>query len=73
MNGELMSNDTAKLPSQLQCMNQINPRGTTSLHRNGKSCRLRWINYLRPGLKGGGFSPQEKETILALHHLLGNK
>ncbi|KAK9103319.1 hypothetical protein Sjap_020573 [Stephania japonica] len=73
MNGELMRNDTAKLPSQLQCMNQINPRGTTSLQRNGKSCRLRWINYLRPGLKRGGFSPQEKETILALHHLLGNK
>ncbi|KAK9147859.1 hypothetical protein Scep_006616 [Stephania cephalantha] len=43
------------------------------LQRNGKSCRLRWINYLRPGLKRGGFSPQEKETILALHHLLGNK
>ncbi|XVF50810.1 hypothetical protein PTKIN_Ptkin04bG0133300 [Pterospermum kingtungense] len=43
------------------------------LQRNGKSCRLRWINYLRPGLKRGMFSPQEEETILTLHHLLGNK
>ncbi|KAL2324521.1 hypothetical protein Fmac_023579 [Flemingia macrophylla] len=43
------------------------------LQRNGKSCRLRWINYLRPGLKRGKFSKQEEETILALHHMLGNK
>ncbi|KAB2055073.1 hypothetical protein ES319_A11G011000v1 [Gossypium barbadense] len=43
------------------------------LQRNGKSCRLRWINYLRPGLKRGMFSPQEEDTILTLHHLLGNK
>ncbi|XP_054787788.1 transcription factor LAF1-like [Prosopis cineraria] len=43
------------------------------LQRNGKSCRLRWINYLRPGLKRGMFSKQEEETILTLHHMLGNK
>ncbi|KAK8657199.1 hypothetical protein V6N13_035451 [Hibiscus sabdariffa] len=43
------------------------------LQRNGKSCRLRWINYLRPGLRRGTFTPQEEETILTLHHLLGNK
>ncbi|KAL5568038.1 hypothetical protein UlMin_024613 [Ulmus minor] len=43
------------------------------LQRNGKSCRLRWINYLRPGLKRGTFSKQEEETILALHRMLGNK
>ncbi|WRX17790.1 SANT/Myb domain - like 10 [Theobroma cacao] len=43
------------------------------LQRNGKSCRLRWINYLRPGLKRGMFTPQEEETILTLHHMLGNK
>ncbi|XP_031261307.1 transcription factor LAF1-like [Pistacia vera] len=38
-----------------------------------KSCRLRWINYLRPGLKRGMFTVQEEETILSLHRLLGNK
>ncbi|KAH7691833.1 Transcription factor Myb domain-containing protein, partial [Dioscorea alata] len=43
------------------------------LKRNGKSCRLRWINYLRPGLKRGLFSAEEKQTILNLHALLGNK
>ncbi|KAK4359377.1 hypothetical protein RND71_021606 [Anisodus tanguticus] len=45
----------------------------TGLHRNGKSCRLRWINYLRPGLKRGVFSLNEEETILTLHAMLGNK
>ncbi|KAA3469946.1 transcription factor LAF1-like [Gossypium australe] len=44
-----------------------------SMQRNGKSCRLRWINYLRPGLKRGMFTPQEDDVILSLHHLLGNK
>ncbi|XBI47466.1 hypothetical protein VPH35_111406 [Triticum aestivum] len=43
------------------------------LQRNGKSCRLRWINYLRPGLKHGMFSPEEEETVMSLHAALGNK
>ncbi|KAL7254043.1 hypothetical protein ACSBR1_008398 [Camellia fascicularis] len=43
------------------------------LQRNGKSCRLRWINYLRPGLKRGMFTASEEQTILTLHAMLGNK
>ncbi|URD99753.1 hypothetical protein MUK42_31879 [Musa troglodytarum] len=43
------------------------------MRRNGKSCRLRWINYLRPGLKRGNFSPEEEETIVILQSKLGNK
>ncbi|KAM0908598.1 hypothetical protein ACQ4PT_015349 [Festuca glaucescens] len=43
------------------------------LHRCGKSCRLRWINYLRPDLKRGSFSQQEEDHIVALHQLLGNR
>ncbi|XP_058082943.1 transcription factor LAF1-like [Magnolia sinica] len=43
------------------------------LQRNGKSCRLRWINYLRPGLKRGVFTVEEEETVMGLHGLLGNK
>ncbi|XP_073023683.1 uncharacterized protein [Primulina eburnea] len=43
------------------------------LQRCGKSCRLRWINYLRPDLKRGGFSSQEEGIILHLHSLLGNR
>jgi myb proto-oncogene protein len=43
------------------------------LMRCGKSCRLRWINYLRPDLKRGNFSEEEDELIIKLHSLLGNK
>ncbi|CAH9122882.1 unnamed protein product [Cuscuta epithymum] len=43
------------------------------LQRCGKSCRLRWINYLRPDLKRGAFSPHEQDLILHLHSLLGNR
>ncbi|KAK1429115.1 hypothetical protein QVD17_11317 [Tagetes erecta] len=43
------------------------------LQRCGKSCRLRWINYLRPDVKRGAFSPQEEQLILHLHSLLGNR
>ncbi|XP_062114854.1 transcription factor MYB83-like [Humulus lupulus] len=43
------------------------------LQRCGKSCRLRWINYLRPDLKRGAFSPQEEHLILHLHSILGNR
>ncbi|TMW96425.1 hypothetical protein EJD97_007402 [Solanum chilense] len=43
------------------------------LQRCGKSCRLRWINYLRPDIKRGKFSLQEERTIIQLHALLGNR
>ncbi|KAM0947530.1 putative transcription factor MYB-HB-like family [Dioscorea sansibarensis] len=43
------------------------------LQRCGKSCRLRWINYLRPDLKRGTFSQQEEDLIIELHAVLGNR
>ncbi|GKV41099.1 hypothetical protein SLEP1_g48678 [Rubroshorea leprosula] len=43
------------------------------LNRCGKSCRLRWTNYLRPDIKRGKFSSDEEQTILHLHSILGNK
>ncbi|CAN1844136.1 Transcription factor MYB102 [Linum perenne] len=43
------------------------------LARCGKSCRLRWLNYLRPDIKRGGFTKEEQATIFALHEKLGNK
>ncbi|KAH0783154.1 hypothetical protein KY290_002752 [Solanum tuberosum] len=43
------------------------------LQRCGKSCRLRWINYLRPDLKRGTFSQDEENLIIELHAVLGNK
>ncbi|XP_024985598.1 transcription factor MYB41-like [Cynara cardunculus var. scolymus] len=43
------------------------------LNRCGKSCRLRWINYLRPDIKRGKFSEDEENLIINLHCALGNK
>ncbi|XP_052176204.1 transcription factor MYB26-like [Diospyros lotus] len=43
------------------------------LQRCGKSCRLRWINYLKPDLKRGSFSPEEATLIIGLHSILGNR
>ncbi|NP_001292965.1 uncharacterized protein LOC105638090 [Jatropha curcas] len=43
------------------------------LKRCGKSCRLRWLNYLRPDIKRGNISHDEEELIVRLHKLLGNR
>ncbi|KAK8581103.1 hypothetical protein V6N12_071345 [Hibiscus sabdariffa] len=43
------------------------------LNRCGKSCRLRWMNYLRPNIKRGNITDQEEDLILRLHKLLGNR
>ncbi|KAM1634723.1 hypothetical protein ACFXTN_011621 [Malus domestica] len=43
------------------------------LLRCGKSCRLRWINYLRPDTKRGNFTREEEEAIIKLHDMLGNR
>ncbi|KAF7134945.1 hypothetical protein RHSIM_Rhsim08G0239000 [Rhododendron simsii] len=43
------------------------------LDRCGKSCRLRWMNYLRPNIKRGNITDQEEDLILRLHKLLGNR
>ncbi|KAJ1272010.1 hypothetical protein BS78_06G170400 [Paspalum vaginatum] len=43
------------------------------LNRCGKSCRLRWTNYLRPDIKRGPFAPEEHNSILQLHAIVGNK
>ncbi|CAN4120612.1 unnamed protein product [Withania somnifera] len=45
----------------------------TGLKRNGKSCRLRWVNYLRPDLKRGQITPHEERIILELHARWGNR
>ncbi|XP_021898173.1 transcription repressor MYB5-like [Carica papaya] len=43
------------------------------LQRCGKSCRLRWMNYLRPSIKRGRIAPDEEDLIIRLHRLLGNR
>ncbi|KAM0877412.1 hypothetical protein ACQ4PT_035541 [Festuca glaucescens] len=46
---------------------------STGLMRCSKSCRLRWTNYLRPGIKRGNFTPHEEGVIVHLQSLLGNR
>ncbi|XP_024959256.1 transcription repressor MYB6-like [Cynara cardunculus var. scolymus] len=43
------------------------------LQRCGKSCRLRWLNYLKPDIKRGNISCDEEDLIIRLHKLLGNR
>ncbi|KAH0649184.1 hypothetical protein KY290_033208 [Solanum tuberosum] len=43
------------------------------LLRCGKSCRLRWVNYLKPGLNRGTFTPEEDDLIVRLYTLLGSR
>ncbi|XVE58787.1 hypothetical protein DITRI_Ditri04bG0197200 [Diplodiscus trichospermus] len=43
------------------------------LRRTGKSCRLRWLNYLKPDVKRGNLTPQEQFLILELHSKWGNR
>lgn len=63
-------------------LNHINKHGhgcwstvpkLAGLQRCGKSCRLRWMNYLRPDLKRGAFEQEEEDLIIELHAVLGNK
>ncbi|KAL8167442.1 hypothetical protein V2J09_008941 [Rumex salicifolius] len=65
-----------KLVSYIQKHGYSNWRTLPSLaglNRCGKSCRLRWINYLRPDINRGKFTPQEEQTILNLHAIWGNR
>ncbi|XP_050367676.1 transcription factor MYB59 isoform X1 [Argentina anserina] len=48
-------------------------RQIIGLNRTGKSCRLRWVNYLHPGLKRGKMTPQEERLVLELHSKWGNR
>ncbi|KAL5143529.1 Phosphate transporter PHO1 9 [Glycine soja] len=43
------------------------------LNRCRKSCRLRWLNYLKPNIKRGDFSEDEVDLMIRLHKLLGNR
>ncbi|KDP28297.1 hypothetical protein JCGZ_14068 [Jatropha curcas] len=43
------------------------------LKRTGKSCRLRWLNYLRPDVRRGNITLQEQLLILELHSRWGNR
>ncbi|CAK9148489.1 unnamed protein product [Ilex paraguariensis] len=48
-------------------------RKRAGILRCGKSCRLRWMNYLQPGIKRGNITADEEDLIIRLHTLLGNR
>ena len=43
------------------------------LNRCGKSCRLRWLNYLRPNIRHGGFTDEEDRLICSLYASIGSR
>ncbi|XP_074264180.1 MYB-like transcription factor EOBII [Silene latifolia] len=46
---------------------------SAGLKRTGKSCRLRWLNYLRPDVRRGNITPEEELLIMELHAKWGNR
>ncbi|KAK4405438.1 Transcription factor [Sesamum angolense] len=46
---------------------------SAGLKRTGKSCRLRWLNYLRPDVRRGNITLEEQLLILELHARWGNR
>ncbi|CBI20716.3 unnamed protein product, partial [Vitis vinifera] len=51
----------------------VNVAKATGLKRSAKSCRLRWLNYLKPDIKRGNIALDEEDLIIRLHRLLGNR
>ncbi|CAN1188064.1 Myb-related protein 305 [Linum perenne] len=46
---------------------------SAGLKRTGKSCRLRWLNYLRPDVRRGNITLDEQILIMDLHSKWGNR
>ncbi|XAR57431.1 hypothetical protein NMG60_11025574 [Bertholletia excelsa] len=74
--GPWTAKEDALLTKYIQARGEGNWRSLpkkAGLLRCGKSCRLRWMNYLRPGIKRGNISPDEDDLIIKMHALLGNR
>ncbi|KAG6534348.1 transcription factor MYB8-like [Zingiber officinale] len=55
------------------CGNWIALPQKAGLNRCGKSCRLRWLNYLRPNIKHGQFSDEEDRIICTFFSSIGSR
>jgi myb proto-oncogene protein len=55
-----------------RCCWRVVPK-LAGLLRCGKSCRLRWTNYLHPDLKRGLLTADEEQLVVDLHAKLGNR
>ncbi|XP_022872836.1 transcription factor MYB14-like [Olea europaea var. sylvestris] len=74
--GAWSEEEDKKLREHIQSYGHSNWRLLPSyagLARIGKSCRLRWVNYLKPGVKRGNYSKEEVDLIMEQHAKLGNK
>ncbi|KAG0472596.1 hypothetical protein HPP92_014019 [Vanilla planifolia] len=74
--GPWTAREDALLTTYIQSHGEGNWRSLpkkAGLLRCGKSCRLRWMNYLRPDIKRGNIGPEEEDLIARLHSLLGNR
>nr|ACF22737.1 Myb [Brachypodium distachyon] len=80
--GEVLRRGPWTVEEDLTLMNHVAEHGegrwnaaarAAGLRRTGKSCRLRWLNYLRPDVKRGDFSAHEQLRILDLHSRWGNR
>ncbi|KAL3825867.1 hypothetical protein ACJIZ3_021896 [Penstemon smallii] len=69
--------EDAKLKEYIEkngtCGNWIALPLKAGLRRCGKSCRLRWLNYLRPNIKHGEFSDDEDRLICTLFSTIGSR
>ncbi|CAK8569810.1 unnamed protein product [Lathyrus sativus] len=75
--GPWSPDEDAKLKSYVEIHgtveNWISLPQKADLKRCGKSCRLRWMNYLRPNIKHGGFTEEEDTTICTLYNQIGSR
>ena len=55
------------------CYSNLNCMYCAGLKRTGRSCRLRWVNSLRPGLKRSKITSEEERLIIKLHGRWGNR
>ncbi|XP_073353954.1 MYB-like transcription factor EOBII [Aegilops tauschii subsp. strangulata] len=55
------------------CRRSSRPSSIPGLNRTGKSCRLRWLNYLRPDVRRGNITPEEHLLIVDLQGRWGNR
>ncbi|PWA35150.1 transcription factor LAF1 [Artemisia annua] len=56
--------NTSSCPVQHPMSSSSCKHTSYGLQTDRKNCRLRWTNYLRPGLKRGAFTKQEEQTML---------
>ncbi|KAL9182336.1 hypothetical protein ACHAXT_012988 [Thalassiosira profunda] len=58
---------------RLEWCNLASHLSRMGIERTGKQCRERYVNFLKPGRKKGGWTEGEDELVMQLHAQLGNQ